>query len=279
MADIESMSKEIEWLKSQVMDIGKDTDELVKMEEKEMTEGFDMGALTALMANKGIDPSIIALMKDNGSGLGGSNGGGFLILILLLVLLGGGHGGLLGSNGTGATGVEAIINGQTQYTSIVDALNGNRTAIGDLAVQTGASFGQVQSALCQIQNAITASNGDVKAAIASCCCNLGNKIDTQACQTRQSISELGYNMQAQFAAQTNQFQTLYASLSKQMDDGFCDARERELNAEIQRLRDINATARETANTAAILAAIQNRDTIAYTGTITGASVAGSGTLS
>lgn len=59
---------EIGHIKEQIMDIGCDTDKILKMEDDEM----DDSALIAMLQNKGIDPGLIALMRENDGGFGGN---------------------------------------------------------------------------------------------------------------------------------------------------------------------------------------------------------------
>lgn len=53
------------WEHGMIEDIGHDTDSIIKMLGSEkMGESFDTGALMGMLANKGVDPGIIAMLND-----------------------------------------------------------------------------------------------------------------------------------------------------------------------------------------------------------------------
>ncbi len=91
--------------------------------------------------------------------------------------------------------------------------------------------------------------------------------------------------QIAFAQQQNANQNTQALLNAlnaqtaMIQDEFCALRNREDQRTIQDLRDKLAEQRDNSNLAQILAAISNKDTIAYTGTVNGTTVTGTGSLS
>ena len=92
-------------------DISCDTDEILsKLEGKNMGEGFDSGALLGMLANKGIDPGIVAMLNDRCRNGDWNEGGGIWIVLLFLFLLGiGGGNGFFGRNGfAGDAGVAGV---------------------------------------------------------------------------------------------------------------------------------------------------------------------------
>lgn len=292
------MSSYQKWEHDMLEDIGHDTDAIIRMQGgKSMSESYDSGVLAGMLANKGIDPGLIAML-DKG-GFGGDSG--MLFLLFLVILMGGN-----GFGGFGGNVDRSVIN-EGNFTQLMNAISQNgqnqQMAIQTLANNLNADVGQVTAALAQVDKSLAVSNGDIKSAIQSCCCNI-----------RTSIMEQSNQIQAGFGAQNTLMQNLANSLQNQasqiafaqsqqgnqntqqilnaiaaqtavIHDGFCDIRTRELEAEVSRLRDLNAQQRDTANTQLILTALANKDTINATvqgtldttaGSFTGTSV---GTLS
>ena len=85
-----------------------------------MTESYDSGLLTGMLANKGIDPSIIAML-DNNKGAFGSDGG-MLFLLFLVILMGGGNGfGGWGANGI--SGVDRTVINEGNFNQLMTAVS------------------------------------------------------------------------------------------------------------------------------------------------------------
>lgn len=87
------------------------------------------------------------------------------------------------------------------------------------------------------------------------------RIERQGCQTRADIQDTRYLIQATASAQDNLLQGLFNSQNQYLAQQFCDIKSREDQREIQALRDKLAEQRDTANTLAILNAIQNKDVL------------------
>ena len=69
-------------------DISCDTDRLIEMMEgTKMGEGFDTGALMGMLANKGIDPGVVAMLNDRCRNGDWNEGGGIWIVLLFLFFL------------------------------------------------------------------------------------------------------------------------------------------------------------------------------------------------
>ena len=298
----EDMGSYQAWEKSHLMDIGNDTDAILKKMERGdnmAEEGFNSGMLTGLLSQRGIDPSVLSMLKDN-DGLGGN---GMLFLLFLLIL--GGNGGWgWGGNG-GASAVDRAVVNEGNFTQLMQAVTtsgqAQAAAVQSLAQSLNTDVSAVQSALAGMDKQLAVNAGDIRSAIQSCCCNIrtemqqvGNSVSMgmlQGFNGLQSQLAQGFNglqgqasqiafAQTQQASQnTDRITGAIADLQTAMTAGFCDIRPRELEAEVQRLRDLNAQQRDTANTQAILTALANKDTISYTGTVTGTTVAGTGTLS
>ena len=178
-------------------DISCDTDEILrKLEGKNMGEGFDSGALLGMLANKGIDPGVVAMLNDRCRDGNWNEGGGIWIVLLFLFLLGiGGGNGFFGRNGfagdAGVAGVDRTVVNEANYSRLLDAIGTQGTrqemAMQGLAQTLNCDVGQIKSALCSIDKQLAVNQGSIINAIQSCCCNLQGKIQECCCETNRKI--------------------------------------------------------------------------------------------
>ena len=152
-----------------------------------------------------------ALDRNNGSSGWGNGDGGFLWILLVLLLGGGAWGNGWGGGRGGATGgaAESVDRAVAQARAdglsdqvVIDAIQGNQTAISQLASTLHCDINSIQTVLCgmdksimqvgnqvgltstQIINAIQAGNCQITQAIADCCCKTQTAILTQGYETR-----------------------------------------------------------------------------------------------
>ncbi|DBA35367.1 TPA_asm: hypothetical protein vir215_00065 [Ventrumvirus gergoviense] len=280
------------WEHGMIEDIGHDTDSIIKMLGSEkMGESFDTGALMGMLANKGVDPGIIAMLNDCKEKGSWGDGGMLIVLFLILILGFGGNGGFFGRGQAGdVAGVDRTVVNEANYSRMLDAIGGNREAIGQLAQTLNCTQGQITSALAGVDKQIAVNQGSIINAVQSCCCNIQGKIqdcccqtnlniERQGCQTRQDIQDTRFLIQATASAQDNLVQGLFNAQNAYLADQFCQIKSREDQREIQALRDKLAEQRDSANTLAILNAIQNKDSIAFQGTAGATAFTGTGSLS
>ncbi len=274
-----------------IADIGRDTDEIIrKLESEKMGDSFDSGALIGMLANKGVDPSIIAMLNDcKEKGAWGGDGGMLVILFLILIMGFGGGSGLFGGANRDVAGVDRTVVNEANYSRMLDAIGGNREAISQLAQTLNCTQGQITSALAGVDKQIAVNQGSIINAVQSCCCNIQGKvqdcccqtnlnIERQGCQTRQDIQDVRYLVQSTASAQDNLMQSMFSAQNAYLADQFCQIKSREDQREIQSLRDKLAEQRDNANTLAILNAIQNKDSIAFQGTAGATAFTGTGSL-
>lgn len=219
------------------------------------------------MGNSGIDPNLLLALNNNG-GFGG-NGNWMWILFLWLIW---GWGG----NGWGGNGNNGFLSNQIANDSgrelLMNAIQGNSTAIQNLAnllntevstVQNGiftlnnaiTSVGtQVGMSGLQIQNAIQSGNAAIASQICQCCCE--NRLAI-ANQTNALQSQIAANQAADQLAvcqQTNALTTqaerntrditeAINAQSVMINDKFCDLEKRELQDKITSLTADNALLR------------------------------------
>lgn len=280
------------WEHGMIEDIGHDTDSIIKMLGSEkMGESFDTGALMGMLANKGVDPGIIAMLNDcKEKGAWGGDGGMLVILFLILIMGFGGGSGFFGGANRDVAGVDRTVVNEANYSRMLDAIGGNREAISQLAQTLNCTQGQITSALAGVDKQIAVNQGSIINAVQSCCCNIQGKIqdcccqtnlniERQGCQTRADIQDVRYLVQSTASAQDNLMQSLFSAQNAYLADQFCQIKSREDQREIQSLRDKLAEQRDSANTLAILNAIQNKDSIAFQGTAGATAFTGTGSLS
>lgn len=291
------------WAKSKIEDIGHDTDALIKMlGDEKMGESYDSGVLTGMLANKGVDPSLLALLDGNKGMFG--NDGGLLFLLFLVILMGGGNFGGWGGNG-GISGVDRTVINEGNFNQLMTAITqsgqSQQMAVQTLANSLNVDTAQITGALASVDKALAVNNGDIKSAIQQCCCNTRLEIEQTSNATNLAMQQgfnsintqllTGFNglqnqaSQIAYAQQDNanrNTQSIINALTQQsamIQDNFCEIRNREDAKTIQDLRDRLAEQRDSANTQLILTALANKDTIGWSGTIDGTNVSGTGSLS
>lgn len=114
-----------------------------------------MSMIPALLQNKGLDPNMVAALMSNKNNQDAWGGAGcWWIWIILLFFLWGGNG--FGNGfGNGANGIPAQLNNEAGRELLMNAIQGNGTAINQLASSLSCSTQQLQNAICQIQYAVS----------------------------------------------------------------------------------------------------------------------------
>lgn len=208
--------------------------------------------------------SIPAWMAMNNNGLFGGNGwGGGILGFFLGLLFGngwGGFGGWGGGSGSGAGFLSNQINNDSGRELLMNAINSNgeasRAAISNLATMLGQDYNQVSAAVATLQaglsnlalqqavsvpqiiNSIQSGNSTLMAKLCDCCC-----------ENRLLTTQQGYEAQIRTLEQTNQlgsqadrnFANVISAIKDQtvaMDNQFCAAKERDLQAKIDTQADI-----------------------------------------
>lgn len=176
-------------------------------------KGFDSSALIAsLMGNKGVDPNLMAMLTNASRNQDAWGGGGMWFMwVILLFWLWGGNGNMFGRNGL--DGLPNQLNNDFGREVLLQAINGNGTALSQLATTLNCDVNALQTAIGQVQssiqsvgsqvgmtgqqiiNSIQAGNCQLGSQLASCCCDIRNTITTQ-----------GYESQLATVNQTNALQ-------------------------------------------------------------------------
>lgn len=221
-----------------------------------------MAMLAPLLQQKGIDPNLLVAMngKNGNNGFGG-DGSWFMWIIFLFFLFplfgrngwGGNDGGCGG--GAGAPGLAGLINNDNGRELLMSAIQGNGQAINNLATNLNCSVGQIQQAIngvsakvaevgCQVGlssqqiiNSIQAGNCQIANQLASCCCDVKTAIERQGYEGRLATIE---QTQTLTSSSNTQFNILGAKIDAQtqlLSEKFCELEKREMQREIQQLRD------------------------------------------
>lgn len=261
-------------------DIDGDTDCILKkIGENSMSENFDMGVLTGMLNQRGVDPNaLIAMLGNKRDGWG--DGGGTWLILFFLFLLGMGNNNMFGrNNGDGVNSIDRTIFNQSNYEQILNAISTSGTrqemAVQSLANNLNCDVGSIKGALCELNKDLALTNGNIISAIdrsignlsgqlSQCCCNTQRAIENQGCQTRSEIQDLRFLVSSSNSAQDNLIQSLFATQNAYLADQFCQIQMRELESKNEALRDRLQAQREDANTTRILTAIANRDVVSGT---------------
>lgn len=159
--------------------------------------------IPGMLKGNGLDPNLVAaLMNGNKNQDAWGGGGCWWIWIIVLFWLWGSWGGNgFGGNRNGG-GLPAELNNDAGRELLMSAIQGNGTAINQLASSLNCSTQQLQSALCNVQGAIDKISGQIGMSsqqiinsvqsmgasigqqIASCCCDVRTAIERQGSETR-----------------------------------------------------------------------------------------------
>ena len=161
---------------------------------------YDINAMLPGLMGRGIDPGMLALMNGNG-GFGGQNGiWGVIYLAIVASIFGWNNGGFGGFGSRGGNGLPAELAGNAGRELLMQAIQGNASAINQIASTLNCSSQQIESALCNIQNsvgltgtqiinAIQSGNNSVLNQLSSCCCNMLQSIERQGYESRLATCE------------------------------------------------------------------------------------------
>lgn len=183
------------------------------------------GMFANLIGGNKMDPNLVAALmngRNNQDGFGGANGWWLWIIVLFWLWGGRGFGNGFGNGGDCcANGLPAQLNNDYGRELLMQAIQGNRSAIDQIASALNCSTTQLQNAICNVQGAIDKVAGQVGMTsqavinavqqqgceignqISSCCCNLSSLINQSTCQTQGMITQQGFDNQLRTLEQTN----------------------------------------------------------------------------
>ena len=171
----------------------------------------------------------------------------------------GGFGGGWGGNAAGAGFISNQLNNDSGRELIMNAINSNgeasRSAIQNLATMLGQDYATVNSAVQNVQNSLATlaaqqgmSTLQVINSIQAGNCDLASKFAQCCCENKLLVTQQGYESQIATLNQTNQLgsqadrntNSLLNAINAQtvaMNDQFCAARERDMQAKIDAQAD------------------------------------------
>ena len=282
-------------------DISCDTDEILsKLEGVKMGEGFDTGALMGMLANKGVDPNVVAVLNDRCKNGDWGDGGMLIVLFLILILGFDNGGGFFGNrnNCAEAAGIDRTIFNQSNFDILNSAISTNGTrqemAINQLANNLNCDVNSIKTALGGLDKQLAMTNGNVVNAIQSCCCNISNQIQSTSCATQRAIENQGsqtrellqdnrFLIQSTSAAQNNLIQGLFCQQNQLITDKFNALELRDLQRDLDNknamINDLKFQLSQEQQTTALLTAIRGMNDITFSGTAGATAINGTGTIS
>lgn len=235
-----------------------------------------MGLLASLCNKQGLDPNaVFAMMNNRGNG-GWGDMGAWWIIVLILFGFGGwgnGFGGGFGGRGNaqGLADLGQLVNSDAGRDLIMQAIQGNATAISQLAstvhCDQNALMGAIQNLSTQLCNLgigqkdllFAVQNGQqaILSKLCDCCCDLRQQIAdfrgdialqmcNQTGQLTNSINFVNSSVERGFAAEAYERQAQTCHLENVINNGFAQIKQREDAREIQNLRDQVAQYRDSA---------------------------------
>ena len=164
---------------------------------------YDINAMLPGLMSRGIDPGVLALMNGNG-GFGGQNGiWGVIYLAIVASIFGWNNGGFGGFGSRGGNGLPAELTGNAGRELLMQAIQGNASAINQIASTLNCSSQQIESALCNIQNSIGLTGTQIINAIQSGDNGIVNQLSTCCCNILQSIERTSAAQQLQSCQNVN----------------------------------------------------------------------------
>lgn len=211
-------------------------------------------------AKGSMDPAtLLALMNGNGGGFGGGN---WMWIIFLFFLYGWGGNGMFGRGGFGGLGNQ--INQDYGTSLLLQAINGNGTAISQLASTLNCdvnsirtAIDSVSSSICQLGNSVNMNSAQVISAINSGNQALSSQLAQCCCDNKLLITTQGYENRIATAEQTAFLGAKIDNQTNVITDKFCDLEKRELQNKIDSLREQNSTLMGQISNANQTAAIQS----------------------
>ena len=258
--------------------------------------GMGSGGMAPLLAslcqNRGVDPNMIAaLMNNNRNGFDGF--GAWWIIILLIFGWGGfgnGFGGGFNGRGTaqGLADLGNLVNNDVGRDLIMQAIQGNATAISQLASTVHCDVNSLNSAIQNLNTqigtlglgqrdiiaAMQNGNATIMSKLCDCCCENRLAVCQQTNTIQSAINTVNTGMERgfsetnyAFAEQTCQLKSEINALKQYVGDQFCALKERESQREIQNLRDqvqaFQLSASQQAQTANLVAQLRPCPAPAY----------------
>lgn len=243
---------------------------------------FDITALLpGLMGNRGLDPNLLAVMGGR-NGFGGQDGWWSIIWLVVIASIFGWNngGGLFGGRGLNGA-IPAELNGDAGRQLLMSAIEGNGNAINQLASSFNCSTQQIQTALCNIQgaisqvgnqvgltgtqviNALQAGDNNIITQLSSCCCNVLQAIERQGAATQlqncQNMNTLTREMNTNTRDLRDATQAQTQAILAKLDAAETRVLQDKLDAERQKSATLAAQLNNEHQTQAIMANVAQQN--------------------
>lgn len=213
--------------------------------------------IASLCQQRGLDPNMVAAMMNNRGGNGGwGDGSAWWIIILLIFGWGGfgnGFGGGFGGRGSaqGLADLGNLVNNDAGRELLMSAIQGNGTAISQLASTVHCDYNALSgsiNALCaqfntlglgqrDIITAITQGNNSVLTQLCDCCCGIKTLVTTQGYEGQLRTIQQTNDIVQNATSNTNVIAAKIDAQTQMINDRFCQLEMREMQRELQTLRD------------------------------------------
>ena len=223
--------------------------------------------LAPLLQQRGVDPNVLLAMKNNSS----FEGGWFMWVIFLFFLMGWGGNGLFGKT----EGLSNQINNDYGRDLLLQAINGNGTAISQLATTLNCDVNAIQTAINsvngnlanvgnqvgmsgqQVINAIQNGNQAIAAQMAQCCCDNKLLVTNQGYENRIATLEQTNQLGSKVDNGTSSITNAIANQTALINDKFCALEMRDMQSKINTLQEEKSTLQAHISNANQTAQIQN----------------------
>lgn len=219
--------------------------------------GGSIASIASALANNNMGPMMAAM---NGGGFGGANA--WWIIIILAVLWGQNGFGNRGGQDTNA--ILAALNGDTGRDMIMQAINGNSTALSQLASTLNCdvnalqgTLGTISQSICSLGNQVGLSGQQIINSIQSGNSALASQLAQCCCENRLLTTQQGYESRIATMDQTNVLGGKIDTQTAFLSDKFCDLEKREMQSKIDALREERSTLLGQISNANQTAAIQS----------------------
>lgn len=210
--------------------------------------GFDSSALIASLMGNMNNNNLAALLANASKNQDAWGGGGcwWIWVIIMFWLWGGNRGNGLFGNGN-ADGIPNTLNNDFGRDILLQAINGNGTAISQLASTLNCDVNALQGAISNVQQSIQSvgnqvgmSGQQIINAIQAGNCQLGNQLAQCCCNIQDSITRQGYENQIATVNQTNALQSTMNSNNQAILTELSTMKTQSLYDKIDALREKNS---------------------------------------
>ena len=198
----------------------------------------------------GVNSMLPWFLAGNRGGFGGNGSWSDLIALLVVWGIFGNNGFGNGFGGNGNAALANLVNNNDGRELLMQAINGNRSAISELAGTLNVSMSALQQSLNAVNmgiqsvgNQVGMSGMQVINAIQAGNCDLGNRLATSCCEMRQLVSQQGYENRLATLQQTDALASKIDQQTTLINDKFCQLEMRELHDKLEAARLENTTLR------------------------------------